>query len=150
MSIALFGSRDEIPAGFYLTDCTVSGGTLEQFLTAALELARGRLCVRLTAGAMDFTLPCPTGQGSPLAPETRSALLRQHPVIFSEALCTNYLTFCSGDRLHAVLFDDVSSLIKKLSLCQRLGIPAALITDRALRLQLQNESAPQGGAPKRI
>lgn len=132
MSTALLERRDEIPDGYFLVDCAVSGGTLEAFLRSALAASGGRLCAELRCHALEFPLPCLSGQGTPLTSQQLSGLTAQHRVFFSEALGTSYLTCCKENRLHCVLFDTLESLQYKLTLCRKLGIPLVLIQDHAL------------------
>lgn len=136
MSIHVYGSLHELPPGFYLTDCAVSGGTLESFLRSALELSGGRLCVRIRPYSMDFPLPCPSGIGTVLPEELLHRVREAYPCHFSPALGTNYLTYLDSGVLHAVLFDNERSLGYKLTLCEKLGIPSAFIPDQKLRVLL--------------
>lgn len=135
MSITVFSSMDHLPQGTYLADCAVSGGTLEDFLKRALQFSHKLLCVRMKMVYMDFTLPCPTGVGTPLNEAQASALLAKRMPVFSPALCTNYVTFLEDQRLHAVLADSPETLRKKLRLAESLGVPYALAeTEQIYRL----------------
>lgn len=126
MSTALLKGREQIPDGFFLVDCAVSGGTLEGFLRSALTVSHGKLCVRIQEQAVDFPLPCLSGQGRSLTIDEVSKLKADHRCFFSEALGTNYFTYTQNSRLHCVLFDDFDSLQYKLSLCRHLKIPMVL------------------------
>ena len=126
MSITVFRDPKDIPSGFYLTDCAVSGGTLEAFLNTAMALSGGKLCIRLNLTAMDFTFPCQTGRGTPVTSARIEQLKRDHPCHFSPALMTKYLSFLTGGELHAVLFDTEETLDQKLKLAEALGVPMAL------------------------
>lgn len=129
MSITVCRNRDQIPPGFYLADCAVSGGTLEAFLRACMELTKGQLCVRIAPIAMDFPLPCPGGKGTPISQDKLEQLKKTHACHFSSALQMNYLTYMDGPQLHGVLFDTKETLRKKLNLAERLGVPMALLPD---------------------
>lgn len=126
MSITVFSSPDQLPPGTYLADCAVSGGTLADFLKKALEFSHKRLCVRMEMVFMDFTLPCPTGMGTPLTEAQAASLLKSRTPYFSQALHTNYVTFLEGQSLHAVLADSSETLRRKLKLAESLGVPYAL------------------------
>ncbi len=137
MSIALFSRRDQIPSGALLVNCAVSGGTLEAFLRAALELSAGKLCVVLSPVAEEFPLPCPTGAGRFLSQEALARLPAGGRVHFSEVLGTNYRTLTRDGQVFCVLFDTTASLRYRLRLAQRLGVPWALIPDPSLFSQLR-------------
>jgi hypothetical protein len=130
LSIQVLSQRDEIPVGYYLTDCAVSGGTLEEFLKNVLQAAQGQLCVRIEPVCRDFLLPCFSGAGAVPASE------QDCPMYFSKALGTEYGTYLSRGQLHAVLRDTQETLRKKLLLAESLNIPLALIEDPALRRSL--------------
>ena len=114
------------PGGTVLLNSAVSGGDLGQYLRegkqrwrqAALDLQRLR---------MNFPLPCPSGQGTPLSAEALDALLRAEPaVFFSQALCARYFTYRKGGETRFVLFDDAETLRRKLRVARESGIPDAL------------------------
>jgi hypothetical protein len=123
----VFSHRDELPAGTYLTDCAVSGGTLEGFLREALQAAHGQLCVRIFQVEIEFTLPCFSGTGA------LPAAQQSCPMYFSKALGTEYGTYLFQGQLHAVLRDTQETLRKKFLLAESLHIPMALIEDQGLR-----------------
>lgn len=108
-----------------LVGTAVSGGSLRQLLAeAAARYGTRRLVVGLERVAMDFPLPCPTGEGIPLTGTELSALRRRSgaPVFFSEALCAKYFTCPIGARTHFILFDDDDTLRRKEALARSLGI----------------------------
>lgn len=126
MSISFFRRESELPPGIYLTDCAVSGGTLEGFLTLALSAAQGRLCVRLSPVYMDVPLPCPGGTGRFLSPQEAQSLPEFRQLRYSDALCTGYFTYLRDAALHLVLYDTRETLERKLSCCRRVGVPYVL------------------------
>lgn len=104
----------------------ISGGSLQERLTQAIDrhgAARITLC--LDRSAEDFYLPAPHGTGHPL---TRDELRRRietvaPSVFYSKELCAHYFTYMSRDSgAHFILFDDVNSIHKKISLGEQLGI----------------------------
>lgn len=129
MSITVLRSAAQLPPGTYLAPCAVSGGTLTAFLKSAMELAQGRLCVRIAPVYMALTLPCPTGQGAALTKARALELIQDRPRIFSPALCTNYTVFFQDGDLCAILMDTAETLRKKLQLAEAAGIPYALAED---------------------
>ena len=133
MPIKICTSMDEIPPGYFLADCAVSGGSLREYLQTALQTAEGRLCIHLRPTYMDFPLPCPDGKGQALNAEELHQRYDGSPCHFSKPLCTEYFTYCREHTAHVVLFDSPESLRAKFQLLQECGIPLALIDDQSLR-----------------
>lgn len=114
-----------------LISCALSGGSYSMRLEQAAQTWGGpeRLILQLDRVAQDFTLPSPTGCGRPLTRPELADQLRSRAtcVFFSDELCARYFTYMSGDRdAHFVLFDDGSSLRKKLHLARQQGIRRAV------------------------
>ena len=109
--------------------CTaVSGGTLCQHLEEAKARFGNRIALDLQRLRMDFSLPCPGGEGCALDRDTLCAFLEEKPaVFFSEDLCAKYFTRPCGCELRFVLYDDVETLRKKLRLAGSMGIAAAFL-----------------------
>lgn len=119
------------PSGQVLLSSALSGGSLRQRLADVIQ-TRGAAGVALAVErvAHDFPLPSPDGQGKPLRQEALQQLLEQREpqVYFSDALCAHYFTYMSRETGgHFVLFDDASSIRKKLQVAQRLGIRRAVL-----------------------
>ena len=136
MSTTVCSRRTEIPAGYFLAECAVSGGTLRDYLRSALRAADGNLCVELRPVYIDFPLPCPSGVGTALTPAELHALHHQEPCCFSTALCTQYFTCLQDGQVHVVLFDSTESLRAKYQTLLELNVPMVLIEDPALRARL--------------
>ncbi len=136
MSMTVCSSVQDIPSGFFLTDCAVSGGRLADFLQNALQAAEGRLCIRLAPVYMAFPLPCPSGIGRPLTAAELSLLHGDAPCQFSKDLCTEYFTCLQEGQAQVVLFDSLRSLREKYRIAAACGVPMVLIEDPALRRQL--------------
>lgn len=103
----------------------LSGGTLEARLKEALDTwGPGRTVLALERMREDFTLPCFSGRGRTLAPGDLDRFLRQNrpSVYYSGEFCARYFTYQEGGRIHFVLYDDESTLAKKLELALSLGI----------------------------
>ena len=109
--------------------CTaLSGGTLEGRLTQAVDqYGAEHLALDLQRLTMDFPLPCPGGQGTPLTLPQLEALAAGRPTFYSDALCARYFTLTRQGQTHFVLFDDARTLRRKLELARQLGIRDALV-----------------------
>ena len=134
--MVVYGSEERLPPGTYLGDCAVSGGTLAHYLRQALALYGKNLCIRIAPVYMDFPQPCPGGSGRPLTEPELEALRREEPCFYSPALGTEYFTCLRQGQAHAVLFDSLDSLKKKLDLCREVGVSMVLIEDPELRRRL--------------
>ena len=79
--------------------------------------------------AMDFSLPAPSGSGTPLSQEALQTLLRElSPATFySRDLCTRYFTYAREERTHFVLYDDAETLRQKLRAGREMGLCAAFL-----------------------
>ena len=117
--------------GRVLIPTALSGGSLRQRLGEAVErYGAGRVALAVERTAADFFLPSPDGQGRPLTREELKARLeeRSPSVFFSDELCARYFTYMNRQSgAHFVLFDDASSIRKKLRLAEALGIDRALL-----------------------
>ncbi len=127
MSISFFRSLEELPSGCYLTDCAVSGGRMEDFLSAALSAAHGKLCVRISPVYMEFLLPCFGGTGRVLSRHEALSLPGSDRLHISRDLCTGYFTYLEHSRLRLVLFDTQETLEEKLRCCQTAEVPYVLL-----------------------
>ena len=109
--------------------CTaLSGGTLEGRLNqAAARYGAEHLALDLQRLAMDFPVPCPSGQGTPLTRSQLAALAAGRSTFCSDALCARYFTLTREGRTHFILFDDAQTLRRKLALARSLGIRDALV-----------------------
>ena len=116
-------------AGATILLCTaLSGGTLEDRLTQAVDqYGAEHLALDLQRLAMDFPLPCPGGQGTPLTLPQLEVLAAGRPTFYSDALCARYFTLTRQGQTHFVLFDDARTLRRKLELARQLGIRDALV-----------------------
>lgn len=115
-----------------LISSALSGGSLTGRLEQAALTFGGweRLALGVERVAEDFPLPSPTGCGQPLSREELSQLMKQRTpnVFFSGELCSRYFTYVSRESgAHFVLFDDGSTIRKKLQLAYQLGIRKAVV-----------------------
>lgn len=136
MSTTVCAAAQEIPPGYFLADCAVSGGCLRDFLRAAMDACGGRLCLRLAPVYMDFPLPCPSGRGQALTARELKARYGGEPCHVSRSLCTEYFTQLREGQAHVVLFDTLQSLREKYRAAAECDVPLVLVEDPALRRQL--------------
>lgn len=78
---------------------------------------------------MDFLLPSPTGEGTPLTKESFDALYQDlsPSVFFSHELCAKYFTYQRARARAFCLFDDADSIRFKLKLAQSLDLRWAFL-----------------------
>lgn len=119
-----------VPEASVLICTALSGGTLRERLSdAAARYGTQRVALDCQRLAMDFTLPCRSGEGTPLAPEELSTLREKcgAAVFFSEELCANYFSYTAQGRAHFVLFDTAETLRHKLRLGRERGMETAFL-----------------------
>lgn len=104
----------------------LSGGTLQQRLKEAVDLyGNDRVVLCIDRTAEDFYLPAPKGAGRPLSrDELHKRIEALDPsIFFSNELCSHYFTYMSRDSgAHFILFDDLGSIRKKISVAEEVGI----------------------------
>lgn len=137
MSMTVCSSIRQVPAGWYLADCAVSGGSLRAYLQSLMGASGGRLCVVLGAVYMDFPLPCPGGVGETLTLEQLRERQRGAPCFFSPSLCAEYCTYVQGDQVHVLLYDSPDSLRAKYQTAEECGVPMVVIEDPGIRALLR-------------
>lgn len=118
------------PKGKVLISSALSGGTLPERLEQAVSrFGPDRIVLALERAAEDFTLPAPTGCGTPLSPSDLEQLRRRlsPPIFFSRELCARYFTYRNADGIHFVLFDDPDTLCRKLECARHAGIRTVLL-----------------------
>lgn len=110
--------------------CTaLSGGTLRGRLDdARASFGAKRLALDLQRLRMSFPLPCPTGEGRPLAGGELETLLAEGPsVFFSADLGAKYFTCTRDGRRRFVLFDDAQTLRWKIRVGNERGAQAGFL-----------------------
>lgn len=121
------------PAVKVVISTALSGGSLKQRLSdAAAAHGADHLALGLEWVAEDFTLPAMQGTGKPLTREELDRLLgeRAPAVYFSDELCAHYFTYMNtGQSAHFILYDDASSMVKKLYVAAALGIREGFLPD---------------------
>lgn len=110
----------------------LSGGSLVKRLEEAAEhYGAHRIALGIQRTAEDFTLPSPTGCGTPLTREELEQRIqsRGHSIFFSDELCAHYFTYMSRQSgAHFVLFDNAASIRKKIQIARRLDLCACILT----------------------
>lgn len=109
----------------------LSGGSLTARLSEAVEhFGARRVALAIQRVAEDFTLPAPTGSGTPLSREelARRIQSRGSSIFFSDELCAHYYTYMSRQGgAHFVLFDNAGSIRKKIKTARNLGLAACIL-----------------------
>ena len=108
----------------------VSGGSLAHRLSEAAGIfGRGRLVPDLEISHQDFLLPIADGEGQNLSHKQINELLEQSGAksFFSNDLYCNYFTYKNRQGLHFVLYDDATSVAKKIDLIKKLGIREGIL-----------------------
>ena len=109
-----------------MVSTAISGGTLQHRLEELVKrYGADRVTLCLERSAEDFFLPAPSGSGRPLSRDALQKRIKElsPSIFFSHELCAHYFTYMSRDsRAHFVLFDDVGSIRKKVSMAENLGI----------------------------
>lgn len=131
--LARNGKRLFVPEGYggrieqaMVLVCTaLSGGNLRQRLTDCIQrFGQGRVALDFQRLQMSFPLPCPSGEGEPLDREKLEEMRQQkgQSVFYSGDLFAKYFTFTDKGNSRFVVFDDASTMQRKLRLGQELGI----------------------------
>lgn len=121
------------PAVKVVIPTALSGGSLRQRLAdAAVAYGAEHVVLGLEWVVEDFTLPALDGAGTHLTREELERLLveRAPAVYFDRELCAHYFTYMNtGQSAHFILYDDASSMAKKLYIAAELGIREAFLPD---------------------
>ncbi|MBP1736725.1 MAG: hypothetical protein H6Q60_606 [Oscillospiraceae bacterium] len=114
-----------------IVSSAISGGSLRQRLKEVMEqYGEKRVAMTVERMAEDFYLPAPGGTGTTLTQEElKNRIARRGPSIyFSSELCAHYFTYMNRDSgAHFVLFDDASSIRKKIQIAHQAGITDILL-----------------------
>lgn len=117
-----------VPEASVLICTALSGGSLQQRLQEAVEqYDASRIALDLQRLAMEFPLPCPTGEGAPLGIDELRRRASTHAIYYCDALCARYFTCRCGGKTHFVLFDDAETLRRKMALAEAMGITEAFV-----------------------
>lgn len=103
----------------------ISGGSLSQYLGELCEkYGAERIALDIQLLRMDFLLPSPTGEGQPIDSAQLQALLKKRGAqpFYSNDLCAYYFTYSENGIHHFVLFDNGTSIKRKISAASDLGI----------------------------
>lgn len=119
---------EAVPGSVALLCTALSGGSLARRLEeAAAHYGPGRIALDLQRLAMEFPLPCPTGEGTPLTVQELHRQLQDAAVYYCSELCARYFTRRHGGSTRFVLFDDGDTLRRKRELAASYGIIDAFV-----------------------
>jgi hypothetical protein len=114
-----------------LLSSALSGGSLAGRIAQGQEtFGNDRVALAIERSAEEFLLPAPSGSGIPLTPEELRRRMDQFrpATYFSGELCAHYFTWQGQDgRAHFVLFDNETSLRKKLQVARQAGVSFCLM-----------------------
>ena len=119
-----------VPGSIAVVGTAISGGSFRQRLEEAVAaFGGGRLALDVRRLTMDFSLPSPSGEGTPISPQQLRELLEElRPnTFYSRDLCAKYFTYTRAEQAHFVLFDDADTIRRKLHTGQNLGFSAAFL-----------------------
>ena len=119
-----------VPTAYVLINTALSGGTLSTMLADACHaFGRQRVALDIERLRMDFLLPSPTGEGTPLsADDFRTLWAEVSPsVFFSHELGAKYFTYHKDGSTHFVLFDDADTIRFKLNLGKNMDLRWAFL-----------------------
>lgn len=109
----------------------LSGGSLSQRLEDAIQnYGAHRVALAIQRVAEDFTLPAQNGCGKALTQdELKQRIQSRGPSIyFSDELCAHYFTYVSSQTgAHFVLFDNASSIRRKIQLAKSMQVCACIV-----------------------
>lgn len=109
----------------------LSGGSLSKRITEAVEqFGANRVALGIQRTAEDFTLPAPSGCGTPLTRQEldRRIQSRGASIFFSDELCAHYFTYMSRQSgAHFVMFDNAASIRKKIHIAGQFGLCACIL-----------------------
>ena len=115
-----------LPRAGVLISSALSGGTFAQRVADAAECYPRRCWLLLEPMAMEFSLPCPTGTGTPVPRPTEGNSF------FSEALCCQYSHFVRNQQGFMLLWDTEHSLRQKMALAKQAGFLGYAVPPQAL------------------
>ena len=138
--MSIITSAQQIPKGYSLAECAVSGGNLRSCILDLMKITEGRLCLSIRFYQADFLLPATDGNGQELEQLHLTQLMKGRQSRYSPSLCANYFTYLDGDNLHAVLFDTEKSILEKYKAAEACGVKLVFTEDPAVQ-QILNHGA---------
>ena len=119
-----------VPSAYVLINTALSGGTLQTMLSDACRtFGQRRVALDIERLRMDFLLPSPSGEGTPLDTAAFNSLCDSlsPSIFFSHELCAKYFTYRRDGRAHFVLFDDADTIRSKLKLGKSMDLRYAFL-----------------------
>ena len=118
----------DFPQARVLVCTAISGGSLRQRLQDAVHrYGTQRIALHLQRLRMEFPLPCPFGEGTPLTAEKLHQLQHGRRSYYCSELCAHYFTYADSGQTRFVLFDSAESILRKIQLSGELGIDEGFI-----------------------
>ncbi len=121
----------DIPKDHQIITGAISGGSYSSYLREQMQIFDRRICIRLEPVSVRISLPSYDGQGSPVTQDELAGFTGQHVAAFSDALCCNYIFI--PDTAAVILFDDETSLQKKLQHARELDVSYVLLPDEYIK-----------------
>lgn len=118
------------PTSIVMLPSALSGGTLFQRISDAIRhFGTERVALDAELTRMDFILPAADGNGRPLTHQELQNIISEYrpQSFFSQELCAYYFTYRIKNEAHFVLYDNSTSIRRKLSLAAKMGIQNAFL-----------------------
>lgn len=124
-----------------LVPSAISGGSFEQMLEDyCRRFPPNRLTLDVVRVCAQYEMPSQDPDGQSLSAQQFRQIQQQYSPssFFSQQLCAKYFTYHSQGKTHFVLYDDLSSTLRKLSIASRQGFAAAFVLYRDFGPACQN------------
>lgn len=124
-----YGPR--VPGATVVICTALSGGSFRQRLQEAADRwGTAQVALDVQRLVMDFPLPSPTGEGTPLTAQQLEELQKelQPAAFYSRDLCARYFTYTRNGESHFVVFDDADTMRKKIQTGSAMGFSTAFLT----------------------
>lgn len=133
--IACYGplSLSAAPGCSLLVPSAISGGSFQQMLEDyCRRFPPNRLALEVVRVCAQYEMPSQDPDGQSLSARQFRQIQQQHSPssFFSQQLCAKYFTYRTEGQTHFVLYDDLSSTLRKLSIACRQGFAAAFVLYR--------------------
>ena len=122
----------QVPGATAVICTALSGGSFQARLREAADhFGPNQTALDVQRLTMDFTLPSPTGMGTPLSREDFQAVWQEHSPtpFYSKDLCAKYFTYTKEGVSHFLLFDDADTIRRKIRTGSSMGLCAAFLMD---------------------
>ena len=110
-----------------LISSSISGGSFTQRLSEAAAAAPRRCWLNLEWLAMEFSLPCPSGEGRVLEPAALEAVTDRRPTFFDPDLVCRYCHEYRSGKGYMTLYDTAETLGQKAAMAKDAGFQGAVL-----------------------